>query len=69
MGLSDIDISNALLEEQNAYEAREEAQRDWIAKPSHKTSSMLAVADEALRSAESNLLTITEADLKGGSSS
>lgn len=66
---SDIKLSNALLEEQNAYEAREDAQRDWIAEPSHKTSSMLKVADETLRSAESKLLSITEADLKGGSSS
>ena len=60
--MSDIELSNALLEEQEASEARRDAQTAWRHNPTRETAKELQDADELVRDAQSKLGVITHSD-------
>lgn len=63
MSHSDIELSNAMLEEQEAYEVRRSAQTAWCHNPSQDTREALNDAEELLREAQSKLSVLNETEV------
>ena len=65
MSQSDVDISNALLEEQEALETHREAQRHHSIDQSQNSRDDLESSEELVRDAQSKLSVLTAAERKG----
>lgn len=63
MSHSDIELSNAMLEEQEAYEVRRGAQTAWCHNPSQDTREALDEAEELLRDAQSKLSVLNSTEV------